>query len=190
MVLATGRCRTHPTPSSPPFDSMSISTYGLGEAPGSFFFIRAAKNGSVMTLVPRFPPDLGLHPSGESRPSPIPRGALGDFGREKSGKGPVLSAREHANPTIWSQKSLSPFPRCSVAAGTTPRQSADRLPELRRPSSHQPIFRRLAIFRSRATPSVVPRRHARQVFVHLPDRTWTQTTRTSRCLPRFLKKRW
>jgi hypothetical protein len=35
-------------------------------------------------------------------------------------------------------KSPSLSTRCSVAAGTTPRQSAGRLPELRRPSSHQP----------------------------------------------------
>jgi hypothetical protein len=80
---------------------------------------------------------LGLHPSGEPRPSPVPQGALGDSGREKSGDGPALSAREHANPTIWSQIPLS-SPRCSVAAGTTPHQSVGRLPELRRPSSHQP----------------------------------------------------
>jgi hypothetical protein len=67
------------------------------------FFIRTAKNGPVAPPVPRFPPDLGLNPSGEPRPSPIPRGALGDSGREKSGNGPALSAREHVNPTIWTQ---------------------------------------------------------------------------------------
>jgi hypothetical protein len=37
--------------------------------PVSFFFIRTAKNGPVVPPVPRFRPDLGLHPSGELRPS-------------------------------------------------------------------------------------------------------------------------
>jgi hypothetical protein len=71
------------------------------------FFIRMVKNSSVALPVPRFSLDLGLHPSGEPRPSPVPRDALGDSGREKSGDGPALSAREHANPTIWSQIPLS-----------------------------------------------------------------------------------
>jgi hypothetical protein len=51
--------------------------------PASFFSIRTAKNGPVMPPDPRFRPDLGLHPSGEPRPSPAFRGALGDSGRNK-----------------------------------------------------------------------------------------------------------
>jgi hypothetical protein len=66
--------------------------------PVAIFFIRMAENGPVAPPVPRLPPDLGLHPSGEPRPSPVPRGALGDCRREKSGDGPALSAREHPKP--------------------------------------------------------------------------------------------
>jgi hypothetical protein len=75
--------------------------------PVAVFFIRMVKNDPVVPPVPRFPPDLGLPPSGEPRPSPVPQGVLGDSRREKSGDGPALSAREHANPTIWSQIPLS-----------------------------------------------------------------------------------
>jgi hypothetical protein len=67
-------------------------------SPAAVFFIRTAENGSVAPPVPRFPSDLALHPSGEHRPSPVSRGALGDSGREKSGDGPALSAREHPEP--------------------------------------------------------------------------------------------
>jgi hypothetical protein len=76
-------------------------------SPAAVFFIRTAKNGPVAPPVPHFSPDLGLHPSGEPRSSLVSRGALGDSRREKSGDGPALSAREHANPTIWSQIPLS-----------------------------------------------------------------------------------
>jgi hypothetical protein len=75
--------------------------------PAAIFLIRTAKNDPFVSPVSRFPSDLGLHLSGEPRPSPPPRGALGDSGREKSGDGPALSVREHANPTIWSQIPLS-----------------------------------------------------------------------------------
>jgi hypothetical protein len=75
--------------------------------PVALFFIRMAKNGPVAPPIPRFPPNLGLHPSGEPRPSSAPRGALEDTGREKRGDEPALSVREHANPTIWSQIPLS-----------------------------------------------------------------------------------
>jgi hypothetical protein len=51
--------------------------------PAPLFFIRTAKNGPVAPPVPRFRPNLGLHPSGEPRPSPAFRGALGDSGRNK-----------------------------------------------------------------------------------------------------------
>jgi hypothetical protein len=69
-----------------------------------FFFIRMAKKGPVVSPVPLCRPDLGLHPSGELRPSPVPRGVLGDSGRNKcvlnseessrASGGPDLSARE------------------------------------------------------------------------------------------------
>jgi hypothetical protein len=75
--------------------------------PAAVFYIRTAVFGPVAPPVPRFPPDLGLNPSGEPRPTPVPRGALGDSGQEKSGSGPALSARERANPTIWTQIPLS-----------------------------------------------------------------------------------
>jgi hypothetical protein len=48
--------------------------------PAAVFFIRTAKIGPVAPMVPCFPPDLGLHPSGEPRPSPVPRGTLRDSG--------------------------------------------------------------------------------------------------------------
>jgi hypothetical protein len=73
-------------------------------SPVAFFFIRTVKNGSVTLPVPRFRPDLGLHLSGELRPSSAPRGALGDSGRNKcagnaeesscASGGPDLSARK------------------------------------------------------------------------------------------------
>jgi hypothetical protein len=36
--------------------------------------------------------DLGLNSSGDPTPSPAPQGALGDSGRNKSARGPNLSA--------------------------------------------------------------------------------------------------
>jgi hypothetical protein len=169
----------------------SISSRLPDEAPDSPFFIQTVLFGLAAPPVPRFLLDLGLHPSGESRPSLAPWGALGDSRREKKGMGP-LCRRENTRTPLSCRK--SPSPRCSVAAATTPRQSVGRLPALRRPASHQPIFCRLAcrlpIFRRRATPPIAPHQHARQVFVHFLERTWTRTTRRSRCLPSFLKKRW
>jgi hypothetical protein len=68
------------------------------------FFIRTAKIGPVASSVPRFRSDLGLHPSGEPRPSLAFWGALGDSRRKKCARngeetscalcGPDLSARE------------------------------------------------------------------------------------------------
>jgi hypothetical protein len=55
----------------------SISSHEPDKALGSRFFIWTAENGSVAPPVLRFPPDLGLHPSDEPRPSPVHRGALG-----------------------------------------------------------------------------------------------------------------
>jgi hypothetical protein len=105
-----------------------------------------------------------------------PGARLGTPDERKAGMGPLCQRENTPNPTIWLQ-TPSPSPRCSAAAGTTPRQSAGRFPELRRLSSHQPIFCRpacrLAIFRHWTTPPVAPRRHTQQVFVHLPGRTWT-----------------
>jgi hypothetical protein len=72
--------------------------------PAPCFFIRMAKIGPVAPPIPRFCPDLGLHPFGEPRPSPAFRGVLGDSGRKKCVRngeetsrtscGPDLSARE------------------------------------------------------------------------------------------------
>jgi hypothetical protein len=76
----------------------SISSHEPDEAPDRHFFIRTAENSPVAPPVPRFPPDLCLHPSDKPRPSPVPRGTLGDSGREKSRDGPTLSVREHPEP--------------------------------------------------------------------------------------------
>jgi hypothetical protein len=80
--------------------------------PRQLFFIWTALFGPATPPVPRFPPNLDLHPSGEPRPSPASRGVPGDSGREKSGDGPALSAREHANPTFSSQ--IPPPPPLSL----------------------------------------------------------------------------
>jgi hypothetical protein len=48
--------------------------------PAAVFYIRTAVFGSAASLVPRFRLDLCFHPSGEPRPSPAFRGALGDSG--------------------------------------------------------------------------------------------------------------
>jgi hypothetical protein len=61
----------------------SISSHEPGEVPDILFFIRTVKNGPVAPLVSRFRPDLGLHPSGDPRPSPVFRDTLGDSGRKK-----------------------------------------------------------------------------------------------------------
>jgi hypothetical protein len=92
------------------------------------FFIRTAKNGLVVPPVPRFCPDLGLHPSGEPRLSPAFRGALGDSGQKKCARnseetsrascGPKLSAREggrRPHRLVFRASSSSPrivFVRC------------------------------------------------------------------------------
>jgi hypothetical protein len=110
------------------------------------FFHPDGKKRPSRVLVSRFCSDLGFYPSGEPMPSLAPRGALGDSGREKSGDGPALSAREHANPTFSSQTPLPLPSSCSVAAGTTPRQSTGPFPALRRPSSHQHVFHRYVSF--------------------------------------------
>jgi hypothetical protein len=142
-----------------------------------------------------FPPGFGPLSIRRAQAIPGPPGrARGLRTREKRGRACSVSERTRTQTLLSGRKSTSPSPRCSVAAGTTPRQSASRLLELHRPSSHQPIFGRpacrLAIFRRRATPPVAPRRHAQQVFVYLPGWIWTWTRRRSRCSPRFLKKRW
>ncbi|KAK1693188.1 hypothetical protein QYE76_009885 [Lolium multiflorum] len=87
--------------------------------PSDVFPIRTAKLGPVAPPVPRFRPDLALHPSGEPTPSPAPRGPIGDSGRVKSEEGPDLSVTRCTNPTATSLK-ISPTPRISLAAGTTP----------------------------------------------------------------------
>jgi hypothetical protein len=68
------------------------------------FFIRTAKIGPVAPPIPQFCPDLGLHPSGEPRPSRAFWGVLGDSGQKKCARnsnetscalcGPNLSMRE------------------------------------------------------------------------------------------------
>jgi hypothetical protein len=77
----------------------SISSNEPDEAPDTSFF-----SSKVTPPVPRFCSDLGLHPSGEPRPSPAFQGTLGDSGRKKCARnsedssrlscGPDLSARE------------------------------------------------------------------------------------------------
>jgi hypothetical protein len=48
------------------------------------FLIQTVIFGPIASLISRFSPDLGLNPSGEPTPSPVPRGALGDSGRSES----------------------------------------------------------------------------------------------------------
>jgi hypothetical protein len=52
--------------------------------PAALIFIRTVLFGPTAPPAPRFRPDLGFHPSGEPRPSPAFRGALGDSGRNKN----------------------------------------------------------------------------------------------------------
>ncbi|KAK1698375.1 hypothetical protein QYE76_015072 [Lolium multiflorum] len=97
----------------------SISTRAPVEAPGERFFhldgvIRPSR-------APGSSFSSGFGPSSIRRatPSPAPRGALGDSGRVKSGEGPDLSVTRRTNPTATSLK-ISPTPRISLAADTTP----------------------------------------------------------------------
>jgi hypothetical protein len=77
-----------------------------------------------------------IHPASPGHPrSPGARSGTPD--ERKAGTGP-LYRRENTQTLQSGRKFPSPSPRCSVAAGTTPHQSADRLPKLRRSSSHQP----------------------------------------------------
>jgi hypothetical protein len=83
--------------------------------PAAVFFIRTAKNGSVTPPVPCFPSDLGLRPSGEPRPSPVPQGALGGLQtREKRGRARSVGERIRkpyylvANPPLPPLVALSP----------------------------------------------------------------------------------
>jgi hypothetical protein len=69
-----------------------------------FFFIRTAKNGPVMSPVPRFHPDLGFHPSGEPRPSPAPQGALGESGGNKYAGNAEESSRASGGPDLSARK--------------------------------------------------------------------------------------
>jgi hypothetical protein len=83
-----------------------------------------------------------IHPARPGHPQ-SPGARSGTLDERKAGTGP-LCQRENTQTLQSGRKSPSPSPRCSVAAGPTPRQSASQLPELRRPSTHQPIFHRLA----------------------------------------------
>jgi hypothetical protein len=88
--------------------------------PSAFFFsIRTAKNGPVAPLDPRFLPDLGLHPSGEPRPSPAFRDALGDSGRNKLAR----NRREysHAFPRVMWPRSVGESGRSSSSSSRLPR---------------------------------------------------------------------
>jgi hypothetical protein len=62
--------------------------------PAPCFFIQTAKIGPVAPPVLRNHPDLGLHPSGEPRPSPAFRGALGDSGRTKCARNGEETSRK------------------------------------------------------------------------------------------------
>jgi hypothetical protein len=75
----------------------------LTRPPVALFFIRTVKNGSVVLSVPRFRLDLGLHPSGEPRPSLAPRGALVDSGRNKCVGNAEESSRASDGPD-WSAR--------------------------------------------------------------------------------------
>jgi hypothetical protein len=66
-----------------------------------------------------------------------PRARSGTPDERKAGTGP-LCRRENTQTLQSCRKSPSPSRRCSVATGTTPRQSVGRLPELCHPSSHLP----------------------------------------------------
>jgi hypothetical protein len=128
--------------------------------PGSpFFLIRTALFGPAASPVSRFPPDLGLYPPGEPKPSRPPGVRSGTPDERKRGRARSVGERTR-EPHFLVANPRFPSPRCSVAAGTTPRQSIGRFPALRRPTSHQPIFRRpacrLPIFCRRATPSIAP----------------------------------
>jgi hypothetical protein len=85
------------------------------------FFIRMALFGSAAPPVSRFRPDLGFHHSGEPRPSPAFRGALGDSGHETS-SGPAVSATERVVP-----HHLFHFPPKCAAYTHFPRQIPPQL---------------------------------------------------------------
>jgi hypothetical protein len=68
--------------------------------PASFFLIWTAKIGLVASPVPRFCPDLGLYPSGESRLSPTFRDALGDSGRNKCVRNGEETSRASCDPDL------------------------------------------------------------------------------------------
>jgi hypothetical protein len=75
----------------------------------AFFFIRTAKNGSVVPPIPRFRSDLCLHPSGEPRPSLAPRGALGDSRRNKCAGNAEESSRASGDPDLSTRKGGHPY---------------------------------------------------------------------------------
>jgi hypothetical protein len=76
----------------------------LTRPPAALFFIRTVKNGSVVLSVPRFRLDLGLHPSGEPRPSLAPRGTLVDSGRNKCAGNAKESSRASDGPDLSARK--------------------------------------------------------------------------------------
>jgi hypothetical protein len=77
-----------------------------------------------------------IHPASPGHPR-SPGARSGTLDERKAETGP-LCRRENTQTLQSGRKSPSPSRCCSVAAGTTPRQSAGRLPELRCPSSHLP----------------------------------------------------
>jgi hypothetical protein len=85
----------------------------------SLFFIRTAKNGPVVPPDSRFRPDLGLHPSGEPRPSPAFRSALGDSGRNKL----VRNRREYSRafPQVVWPRPVGESGRSSSSSSRLPR---------------------------------------------------------------------
>jgi hypothetical protein len=99
----------------------SISTHESDEVPDTLFFPDGVDRSS-RAPDPRFRPGLGLHPSGEPRPSSSFRGALGDSGRKKRARngeensrasfGPDLSARVGGRrPHRFVFRASSPSPR-------------------------------------------------------------------------------
>jgi hypothetical protein len=154
------------------------------------------KFGPVAFPVARFHPDLALHPSGKSTPSPVPRGATGESGRVKSGEEPDLSATGHTNPTTTSLKIPHPsyLFRCRYhPVGLLPRFCRPSFPPTYIPPSFDNALSACLFFDDGLLLVVrVPASldHARQVFVHLPRRPWTQTNRRSRCSSSLCEKRW
>jgi hypothetical protein len=87
--------------------------------PAPLFFIRTAKNGPVAPPDRRFRPDLGLHPSGEPRPSPAFRGALGDSGRNKLARNRRENSR--AFPRVVWPRPVGESGRSSSSSSRLPR---------------------------------------------------------------------